>query len=206
MTNRLIVLLSLITTIFICVAILCTKEKDIVLPPVEIPYKIKPEPIPPVNVFEYGESCTGVSAEILYGIAMTESDLTPNAYGDRDMGDGSHGLMQINENYRKERVGKWGEYDPYNPKDAVYIAGMIIKENMAELKCVYSSILAYNRGLYSVKNIHKNEYDIFDYDYLRNVLENAKGYEEISYNILKPIDIYLMMCIIYHIQTIRSKK
>ena len=183
MKEKIITLIILLTTICFCVAMLYTKEKDIVLPPVEIPYTIESETIPPVNVFEYGESCTGVSAEILYGIAMTESDLTPNAYGDRDIGDGSHGLMQINENYRKERVEKWGEYNPYNPKDAVYIAGMIIKENMAELKCVYSSILAYNRGLYSVKNIHKNEYDIFDYDYLRNVLENAKGYKKISYNL-----------------------
>jgi hypothetical protein len=106
-------------------------------------------PAEPSDCFEYAELITGFSAEILRGIAATESRFKANAVGDGGM---SFGMFQLHSRWHESRVEKWGEFDPTDPFESAVIAGRIMQENLAafngDLKL---AIAAYNQGVRGVR-------------------------------------------------------
>jgi hypothetical protein len=123
------------------------RSLDVIEPPMEIP-----DPIPfiePVDCFEYAESVTGFSAEVLRGIAATESHFKAGEVGDNGM---SLGMFQLHSRWHESRVEKWGEFDPTDPYESVIIAGRIMQENLSafdgDLKM---AIAAYRQGVSGVQ-------------------------------------------------------
>ncbi len=176
-------LLCLISFLMSLFYIKVFEEKPIVLPFVEVPYQIEEEITPPTNVFHYGEIITGTPREILFGIAMTESELNPNAIGDKNVGC-SYGMFQLYEPYKESRIEKWGEFDPFIPKQAVIICGEIMQDNFKSFpNDLELSIGAYRQG---INGVRKNGLQLVygSYCYAEKVLENAKLYEEKSYGFM----------------------
>jgi hypothetical protein len=114
--------------------------------PVEIP-----EPIPfiePMDCFDYAESVTGFSAEILRGIAATESHFRVKAVGDGGM---SLGMFQLHSRWYESRVEKWGDFDPTDPFESAVVAGRIMQENLNALNGdLTMAIAAYRQGVSGV--------------------------------------------------------
>jgi hypothetical protein len=77
-----------------------------------------------VDCFEYAESVTGFSAEVLRGIAATESHFRTGAIGDDGM---SFGMFQLYSRWYESRAKKWGEFDPTDPFESAVIAGRIMR-------------------------------------------------------------------------------
>lgn len=101
-----------------------------------------------LSVYEMAEIVTGAPADILRGIAITESNENDRAIGDDGI---SKGRMQINETFHNERAEKYGDYDPFNPLDAAIIAGYIFMENLSRLKDSDSAIAAHRQGIRGVR-------------------------------------------------------
>jgi hypothetical protein len=98
------------------------------LPNVEIQDTVpRPDPVPRQDIFVEAERITGCPAEILRGLAGTESYFIVDAVGDDGL---SHGMFQLHSRWHASRVEKYGEFDPFNPSDAAIIAGYIIQENL----------------------------------------------------------------------------
>jgi 8-oxo-dGTP pyrophosphatase MutT (NUDIX family) len=106
--------------------------------------------VKPLDCFEYAESVTGFSAEILRGIAATESDFRTWAIGDEGA---SFGMFQLHSTWHSSRVEKWGKYDPVDPFESAVIAGWIMRENLdafgGDLRL---AIAAYKQGVTGVRN------------------------------------------------------
>jgi hypothetical protein len=103
---------------------------------------------PPVDCFEYAESVTGFSAEILRGIAATESHFRVKAIGDDGM---SFGMFQLHSRWYESRVEKWGEFDPADPFESAVVAGRIMQENLIAFNGdLRRAIAAYKQGITGV--------------------------------------------------------
>jgi hypothetical protein len=101
------------------------------------------------DMFEKAEIITGIPVEILLGIAAAESDFISSAIGDKGL---SHGMFQLHSEWHDSRVSKWGEFDPFNPEEAVIIAGKIMAENLAALNGdLNKAIAAYRQGVGGVR-------------------------------------------------------
>lgn len=117
-----------------------------VFPPIRwIPVENETEVL---SVYEMAEIVTGAPADILRGIAITESNENDRAIGDDGI---SKGRMQINETFHNERAKKYGDYDPFSPLDAAIIAGYIFMENFSRLKDSDSAIAAHRQGVRGVR-------------------------------------------------------
>jgi hypothetical protein len=102
-----------------------------------------------VDCFEYAELVTGFSAEVLRGIAATESHFRAEAIGDNGM---SLGMFQLHSRWHESRVKKWGEFDPIDPFDSAVIAAKIMLENLAVLNGdLRFAIAAYMQGVTGVR-------------------------------------------------------
>jgi hypothetical protein len=116
-------------------------------PSVEIP-EIAPF-IVPIDCFEYAELVTGFSAEVLRGIAATESRFKVKAVGDKGM---SLGMFQLHSRWHESRVEKWGEFDPTDLFESAVIAGYIMQENLTAFNGdLRLAIAAYRQGIWGVK-------------------------------------------------------
>jgi hypothetical protein len=105
--------------------------------------------VEPLDCFEYAESVTGFSAEILRGIAATESHFRTGAVGDDGM---SFGMFQLHSKWHDSRVEKWGEYDPVDPFESTVIAGYIMQENLDAFDGNLNlAIAAYKQGVTGVR-------------------------------------------------------
>lgn len=102
----------------------------------------------PLDAYEVAEALTGAPAAILRGIARAESAERDDATGD---GGESVGRFQLREVYRAERVAKWGEYDPRDPREAAIIAGRIYMEALAALGSEDLAIAAHRQGITGVR-------------------------------------------------------
>jgi hypothetical protein len=101
------------------------------------------------DCFEYAESVTGFSAEILRGIAATESRFHADAIGDGGM---SLGMFQLHSRWHEFRADKWGEFDPADPFDSAVIAARIMRENLEAFSGdLRSAIAAYRQGAAGVR-------------------------------------------------------
>jgi hypothetical protein len=125
-------------------------ESDNDLNVIESPVEI-PEPdlfIEPANCFDYAELVTGFSAEILRGIAATESRFKTEAVGDGGM---SFGMFQLHSRWYESRAEKWGEFDPTDPFESAVIAGRIMQENLIAFNGdLRLAIAAYRQGVSDV--------------------------------------------------------
>jgi hypothetical protein len=121
-------------------------DSNLFEPPVEIP---EPTPfIKPLDCFEYAESVTGFSAEVLRGIAATESRFKAKAVGD---GGVSFGMFQLHSRWHESRVEKWNDFDPTDPFESAVIAGRIMQENLATFNGdLRMAIAAYRQGVSGV--------------------------------------------------------
>lgn len=101
------------------------------------------------DCFEYAEFITGFSAEILRGIAATESHFRTMAVGDEGM---SLGMFQLHSRWNESRVEKWGEFNPTDPFESAVIAGRIMQENLTYLDGnLRMAIAAYKQGVTGVR-------------------------------------------------------
>lgn len=89
----------------------------------------------------------GVDAEVLMGIAMTESSFHP-----RDSADGGRGLFQITapprqaESEARQRLAV-GTLDPLNQRHNAFVAAATLKEYLAQMNGdLFLALLAYNIG------------------------------------------------------------
>ena len=80
------------------------------------------------NLYQEAAMRIGASGDMLQGIARAESGETDSAIGDDGI---SMGRFQINERYHAQRAAAWGEYDPFEPRQAAAIAAHILRENAA---------------------------------------------------------------------------
>jgi hypothetical protein len=104
--------------------------------------------IEPADCFEYAELITGFSAEILRGIAATESRFKAEAVGDDGM---SFGMFQLHSRWHESRVEKWGEFDPIDPCESAAIAGRIMRENLIVFNGdLRRAVAAYRQGVSGV--------------------------------------------------------
>jgi hypothetical protein len=102
----------------------------------------------PLDCFEYAEIVTGFSAEILRGIAATESRFKTKAVGDEGM---SFGMFQLHSRWYESRVEKWGEFDPADPFESAVIAGLIMQENLTAFNGdLRLAVAAYKQGVMGV--------------------------------------------------------
>ena len=115
----------------------------------------------------YQESAmrTGCPEWILRGIAMTESGCNSFAVGDDGI---SLGMFQLNEKYHEERARKYGEYDAYNPEQAVLIAGYIMEHNLSVFTDYRDAIAAYRQGVSGVKKHGRTDW------YVNRVIKYGK--------------------------------
>jgi hypothetical protein len=119
---------------------------DIIEPSVEIPEQTPF--IEPIDCFEYAESVTGFSAEVLRGIAATESRFKVKVVGDGGM---SLGMFQLHSRWHEERVKKWGDFDPTDPYESAVIAARIMQENLRAFEGdLRKAVAAYNQGVSGV--------------------------------------------------------
>jgi hypothetical protein len=122
-----------------------------------------PESVPfmePVDCFDYAKLITGFSAEILRGIAATESHFRTNAVGDGGM---SFGMFQLHSRWHESRVEKWGDFDPTDPYESVVIAGRIMQENLIAFNGdLRMAIAAYKQGILGVRKRGVIQYYVDD--------------------------------------------
>jgi hypothetical protein len=135
-----------------------TNDLDVFESPSEIPEPVSF--IEPIDCFEYAELITGFSAEVLRGIAATESHFRTNAVGDGGM---SLGMFQLHSRWHESRVEKWGDFDPTDPYESVVIAGRIMQENlMAFNGDLRMAIAAYKQGILGVRKRGVIQYYVDD--------------------------------------------
>jgi soluble lytic murein transglycosylase-like protein len=87
----------------------------------------------------------GVSSELLYAIAQTESGLDPHAIGSNRNGSRDIGLMQINSAWLP-RLSSLGiaERDLFNPCTSIHVGAWILAGNVQRLGYTWEAVGAYN--------------------------------------------------------------
>jgi soluble lytic murein transglycosylase-like protein len=101
------------------------------------------------DIFAEAERITGCSAEILRGIAGTESNFRVTAVGDNGW---SLGMFQLHSRWHKSRVEKYGDFNPFDPSEAAVIAGYIMRENLQAFDGdLRKAIAAYRQGVTSIR-------------------------------------------------------
>lgn len=98
----------------------------------------------------------GIDPYLIFAIAERESDLNPDAVGDR--GD-SIGLMQIQPRWSRERMKRLRATNLKNPKDCVKVAIDILLEYRKEDNDLYFVLMAYNGGMGYAKRNKNNTSD-----------------------------------------------
>jgi len=90
-------------------------------------------------------------APILRGIVLTESSGRPHVVGDDGL---SEGAAQLNRRYHAERAYWWGDFDPYNLRDAIRITDGLFQANLRALQmaegCIDPSTWAATRELIAI--------------------------------------------------------
>jgi hypothetical protein len=79
-------------------------------------------------------------------------------------------MFQLNEKYHDERAGKYGEYDAYNPEQAVLIAGYIMAHNLSVFRDYRNAIAAYRQGVAGVIKNGRTDW------YVNRVIKYGKLY------------------------------
>ena len=87
----------------------------------------------------------GVSPDLLYAIARTESGLDPQAIGHNRNGSRDIGLMQINSAWLP-RLSKHGiaETDLFDPCTSIHVGAWILAGNVRRLGYTWEAVGAYN--------------------------------------------------------------
>jgi soluble lytic murein transglycosylase-like protein len=87
----------------------------------------------------------GVSSELLYAIAKTESGLDPHAIGSNNNGSRDIGLMQINSAWLP-KLSTLGiaERDLFDPCTSIHVGAWILAGNVQRLGYTWEAVGAYN--------------------------------------------------------------
>jgi soluble lytic murein transglycosylase-like protein len=87
----------------------------------------------------------GVSSELLYAIAKTESGLDPHAIGSNNNGSRDIGLMQINSAWLP-KLSTLGiaERDLFEPCTSIHVGAWILAGNIQRLGYTWDAVGAYN--------------------------------------------------------------
>jgi hypothetical protein len=101
-----------------------------------------------LSIYEVAELITGTSAEILRGIAKTESDERDDAIGDDGI---SIGRFQWNKKYLPYFWSKYGYFDPHDGLMSAIRAGQLFQDNLKILGSQDLAISAHKQGPTGVK-------------------------------------------------------
>jgi hypothetical protein len=130
--------------------------EDIVPPPVV-------EVMPKETAYQIASRITGCPEYILIGIDFAESSCGKNIVHPDPNDKGRFGIHD-SEDYRAERVAKYGYYDPDNFLSAAILTGRLFMDNYKLLGNTADAICAHKQGLTGVRRDGRAEW------YLERVL------------------------------------
>jgi soluble lytic murein transglycosylase-like protein len=101
--------------------------------------------VPAHACWEQAAERYGVSSELLYAIAQTESGLDPHAIGSNRNGSRDIGLMQINSAWLP-KLSTLGiaERDLFDPCTSIHVGAWILAGNVQRLGYTWEAVGAYN--------------------------------------------------------------